>query len=158
MLGKTEGRRRRGQQRMDGWMASLTQWTWVWKISGSGDGQGGLVCCDSWGRKELDTTERLNWTEENRMCLSNITCLCSDDWLLLLISEEKTKRQLDIAVALPSTVVNPSISCKSDLQTTISHCLFPPLHFSFSPSECQVLETITFKSNSTGMSETGEEN
>ena len=29
------------------------------------DGQGGLVCCDSWGRKELDTTEQLNWTELN---------------------------------------------------------------------------------------------
>ena len=28
-----------------------------------GDGQGGLMCCDSWGRKELDRTERLNWTE-----------------------------------------------------------------------------------------------
>ena len=27
---------------------------------GVGDGQGGLVCCDSWGRKELDTTERLS--------------------------------------------------------------------------------------------------
>ena len=27
---------------------------------GIGDGQGGLVCCDSWGRKESDTTERLN--------------------------------------------------------------------------------------------------
>ena len=27
---------------------------------GVGDGQGGLVCCDSWGQKELDTTERLN--------------------------------------------------------------------------------------------------
>ena len=27
MLGKTEGRRRRGQQRQDGWMTSLTQWT-----------------------------------------------------------------------------------------------------------------------------------
>ena len=27
MLGKTEGRRRKGQQRQDGWMASLTQWT-----------------------------------------------------------------------------------------------------------------------------------
>ena len=26
---------------------------------GVGDGQGGLVCCDSWGRKELDMTERL---------------------------------------------------------------------------------------------------
>ena len=32
---------------------------------GVGDGQGGLVCCDSWGRKELDTTERLNWTKRN---------------------------------------------------------------------------------------------
>ena len=30
---------------------------------GNGDGQWGLVCCNSWGRKELDTTERLNWTE-----------------------------------------------------------------------------------------------
>ena len=30
---------------------------------GVGDGQGGLACCDSWGRKELDTTEQLNWTE-----------------------------------------------------------------------------------------------
>ena len=27
---------------------------------GVGDGQGGLVCCSSWGRKELDTTKRLN--------------------------------------------------------------------------------------------------
>ena len=27
---------------------------------GVGDGQGGLVCCYSWGRKESDTTERLN--------------------------------------------------------------------------------------------------
>ena len=32
---------------------------------GVGDGQGGLACCGSWGRKELDTTERLNWTELN---------------------------------------------------------------------------------------------
>ena len=30
---------------------------------GVGDGQGGLVCCGSWGRNELDTTERLNRTE-----------------------------------------------------------------------------------------------
>ena len=30
---------------------------------GVGDGQGGLACCDLWGRKESDTTERLNWTE-----------------------------------------------------------------------------------------------
>ena len=29
-------------------------------IPGVGDGQGGLACCDFWGRKELDMTERLN--------------------------------------------------------------------------------------------------
>ena len=35
-----------------------SEWTpWV------GDGLGGLACCGSWGRKESDTTERLNWTE-----------------------------------------------------------------------------------------------
>ena len=32
---------------------------------GVGDGQGGLACCDSWGRKESNTTERLKWTELN---------------------------------------------------------------------------------------------
>ena len=37
-----------------------SEWT-----PGVGDGQGGLACCDSWGRKELDTTEWLNWTELN---------------------------------------------------------------------------------------------
>ena len=35
MLGKIEGGRRRGQQRIGGWMASPTQWTWVWVNSGS---------------------------------------------------------------------------------------------------------------------------
>ena len=32
-------------------------------IPGIGDRQGGLACCGSWGRKESDTTEWLNWTE-----------------------------------------------------------------------------------------------
>ena len=32
---------------------------------GVGDGHGGLVCCNSWGRKESDTTERLTWTESS---------------------------------------------------------------------------------------------
>ena len=33
------------------------------QTSGVGDGQGSLECCSPWGRKELDTTEQLNWTE-----------------------------------------------------------------------------------------------
>ena len=32
---------------------------------GVGDGQGGLACCSSWGRKESDMTEWMNWTELN---------------------------------------------------------------------------------------------
>ena len=36
---------------------SESEWT-----LGIGDGQGGLACCNSWGRKESDMTERLNWT------------------------------------------------------------------------------------------------
>ena len=33
------------------------------RTPGVGDGQGGLACCDLWGRKESDTTERLIWSE-----------------------------------------------------------------------------------------------
>ena len=47
----------------DGWMASLTQWTWVWASLGVSDGQGTLACCSPWGRKELEMTEWLNRTE-----------------------------------------------------------------------------------------------
>ena len=37
-----------------------------WWPPGVGDGQGDLVCCSSWGHKESDTIERLNWTELNQ--------------------------------------------------------------------------------------------
>ena len=60
MLGGIEGRRRRGRQRMrwlDGIADSMDMS--LGELSGVGDGQGGLACCDSWGHKESDTTERL---------------------------------------------------------------------------------------------------
>ena len=50
----------------DGWMASPTQWTWVWVDSKSWWWIGRPGVCGSWGRKESDTTERLNWTEEKQ--------------------------------------------------------------------------------------------
>ena len=55
MLGKTEGRRRRGQQRMR-WHHRHNGHGFGW-IPGIGNGQGGLVCCNSWGQKESDPTE-----------------------------------------------------------------------------------------------------
>ena len=45
---------------MDGWHL---YGQWVWVNPGVGDGQGGLACCNSWGRKESDMTERLNRTD-----------------------------------------------------------------------------------------------
>ena len=50
----------------DGWMASPTRCTWVGWTLGVGDGQGGLVCCDSWGSKSrtgLNDWTELNWTD-----------------------------------------------------------------------------------------------
>ena len=60
MQGKVKGRRRRGQQRMR-WLDGITDSMDMSLLTlGVGDGQGGLVCCSSWGRKESDMTERLN--------------------------------------------------------------------------------------------------
>ena len=64
MLGKIEGRRRRGQQRLR-WLDE-NQWLNGHEFEqalGVGDGQGSLVCCSPWGCKESYTTEQLNWTE-----------------------------------------------------------------------------------------------
>ena len=44
---------------------------WFRGIPGVGDGQRGLTCCGSWGHKELDTTERLNWIELKFQSVTN---------------------------------------------------------------------------------------
>ena len=64
--GRYGGQEEKGttEDEMAGWHQWLdghdSEWT-----PGVGDGQGGLACCDSWGREESDTIERLNWTELN---------------------------------------------------------------------------------------------
>ena len=60
MLGEIEGRRRGWQDEMVGWHHRLNGHGFGW-TPGVGEGQGGLVCCGSWDRKESDTTEWLNW-------------------------------------------------------------------------------------------------
>ena len=50
------------EDEMVGWHHGLDGRESEWTL-GVGDGQGGLACCESWGCKELDTTERLNWTD-----------------------------------------------------------------------------------------------
>ena len=62
ILGKIEGRERRGQEdEMVGWHHQLDGHEFE-QAPGVGDGQRSLACCNSWGCKELDKTEWLNWT------------------------------------------------------------------------------------------------
>ena len=62
--GRDWGQEEKGttEDEMAGWHHWLDGCESEWTL-GVGDGQGGLACCDSWGRKESDTTEWLNWTE-----------------------------------------------------------------------------------------------
>ena len=64
MLGKIEGRRKRGWQRWDGWMASLTQWTWVWVNSRSWwwRGRHGMLWFMGSQRVRRGWATKLNWT------------------------------------------------------------------------------------------------
>ena len=52
------------ENEMAGWHHRLDAHEFGW-TPGVGDRQGGLACCGSWGHKETDTTEQLNWTELN---------------------------------------------------------------------------------------------
>ena len=63
------------EDEMVGWHHWLNGHAFGW-TPGIGDGQGGLACCGSWGHKESDTTEWLNWTELNwtEFYLSKFKC------------------------------------------------------------------------------------
>ena len=62
--GKDWGQEEKGmtEGEMDGWHHWLNGHGFGWTL-GVGNGQGGLACWGSWGRRELDMTEQLNWTD-----------------------------------------------------------------------------------------------
>ena len=62
------------EDEMVGWHHQLDGHEFGW-TPGVGDGQGGLACCNSWGRKESDTTEQLNWTELNWIIITIIAII-----------------------------------------------------------------------------------
>ena len=88
-----------GKGTTDGWMASLTQWTWVWVNSGSWWWTGGLACCSPWGCKESDPTE---WLRLVKTFLPRSKCLLIS-WL-----------QSPSAVILePQNIKSPTVSTVS---------------------------------------------
>ena len=70
--GRDWGQKEKGttEDEMAGWHHQLNGRGFGW-TPGVGDGQGGLACCDSWGHKESDMTERLNWTELKWITMGN---------------------------------------------------------------------------------------
>ena len=90
--GRDWGQEEKGttEDEMAGWHHWLDGHESEWTM-GVGDGQGGLVCCDSWGRKESNMTEGLNWTElKNTMNTSNVS---QKKWQLV------TKKWLEVKVS-----------------------------------------------------------
>ena len=98
--GKDWGQEEKGmtQDEMVGWHHRPDGRGFGW-TPGVGDGQGGLACCGSWGHRESDTTEQLNWTEwtmAGYFLLSPITNSLSFISFASQIRQTKSLKKLNI--------------------------------------------------------------
>ena len=87
MLGKTEGRRR-DNRTWDGWMASLTQWTWIWVNSGSWwwTRRPGMLQFMGSQRVRHDWATELNWILQPSFChIFLLLCVLPDNFILLTL-------------------------------------------------------------------------
>ena len=114
--GRDWGQEERGWQRMrwmDGITDSMDKFGWTPRV---GDRQGGLACCNSWGRKELDTTEQLNWTVPYSMFSLVIYCMHSinDVYVSIPISQFLPITFLLISICFFSAFVSQFLFCKQD--------------------------------------------
>ena len=109
--------------KMVGWHHRLNGHGFGW-TPGVGDGQGGLACCGSWGHKESDTTEQLNWTEHHCFYLNVLSAhLLASLSLLLLIYWELSE----------STSFHMKFPCTSGLRSPFQlWCI----------TECQALSKV----------------
>ena len=115
--GRNWGQEEKGttEDEMAGWHHRLNGHEFGW-TPGVGDGQGGLVCCDSWGRKESDTTERLNWTEPQvSACAMNTAC----------VERNPAGASLQVHHLSASIIWGPPGQLWWDRNTKRSHSMFP---------------------------------
>ena len=92
MLGKIEGRRRRGGRGWDGWMASLTQWTWIWASSRRWWKTGKPGMLQSMGSQKVKQT----WVTEQQQQIYLLLFLLFSIEVEVLVSEiRKDKRESD---------------------------------------------------------------
>ena len=118
---KTDAGRDWGQEKkgttddeMAGWHHWLDARESGW-TPGVGDGQGGLACCNSCGRKESDTTERLNWTELNWATELNWGLkgiVGNEKWLLMRIEFGGMMKCLKLIVVIAVHLHDYSKNCR----------------------------------------------
>ena len=107
--GKDWGQEEKGmtEDEMAGWHHRLDGHEFEWTL-GVGDGQGGLACCDSWGHKESDMSEWLNWTDAWFMQIKW-------DFMLLALKQHRVHRNVTGFYVLNTILQqrNRILSCRS---------------------------------------------
>ena len=120
------------EDEMVGWHHWLNGHEAGWTL-GVGDGQGGPACCGSWGCKESDTTEQLNWTEVNPIILFSrkfgiMPLFFSNTWQILKYVLHKTILEKSAGRKVThSTVVVPylwAVQCGQSKQISKQRFMF----------------------------------
>ena len=109
------------EDEMAGWHHWLdgreSEWT-----PGVGDGQGGLACCDSWGRRELDMTEWLNWTELKILYKMELCEVRKTTLMVLIFQRHKFCIKMSNIKILRSTPMQDYWKQKKDERTEWHSC------------------------------------
>ena len=114
--GKNWGQEEKGttEYEMVGWHHQLNGHEFGW-APGVGVGQGGLVCCSSWGRKELDMTDWLNWTEKDiyfKLSESIVIPFQTNKDFHMIVFPQKFPRNLHHTVCIQGKILSQGLLCK----------------------------------------------
>ena len=120
-----------GDKRWEGWMASLTWWTWVCAAPGDSEGPGSLMYCSPWVRKESDLTYWLNNNNTAKWVLVFLGSTSVDSnsicgWLNLYRCNTQIGR-MDCTLPEPgSTLWRTDLECENSKRTQLTIlCFFP---------------------------------
>jgi len=123
MLGNIEGRRRRGNRGWDGWMASLTQRTWVWANSGiwCRTGKTGMLQAGHFGHCTKTSLESTKWSI---CCTSPPVCYCWSvclSWQQAMWMPVKTKQPFVLHVTVQTETAWSQCGQRSQVNRTLQN-------------------------------------